>query len=63
MEPSPDPPQPGQRPPEDPALERLHQFEQSRGLPPSWPGLDPHDAPPEPAPAEESEDDDPPSHG
>jgi hypothetical protein len=48
MAPPKNPPLPGKVPPYDPARERLRQFEESRGMPPSVPD-DPHEAPGEPA--------------
>jgi|GEM_PF-5229380 len=55
MAPPHNPPLPGKTPPYDPARERLRQFEESRGLPPSLPE-------PEPAepPARDCEEEDPP---
>jgi hypothetical protein len=50
MAPPDNPPLPGKTPPADPALERLRQFEQSRGMPPSIPELDPGEEAAEPAP-------------
>jgi hypothetical protein len=56
MAPPRNPPLPGKTPPYDPARERLRQFEESRGLPPSLPEPDP---PAEP-PARDCEEEDPP---
>jgi hypothetical protein len=62
MAPPLNPPLPGKTPPADAARERLRQFEESRGLPPSIPELDPDEGTAEPAPpATDCEDADAPS--
>jgi len=64
MAPPQNPPLPGKPPPADPARERLRQFEESRGLPPSFPEAEPDGRPVEPAPpAADCEDEDPPRPG
>ena len=55
MAPPRNPPLPGKTPPYDPARERLRQFEESRGLPPSLPEPDPAEPP-----ARDFEEEDPP---